>query len=61
MKSPAEVFKTVLRAKEAFPYLPQDRRILFRDYVVQRMIEETLQDDGTCFETFRRINLTAEK
>jgi trans-aconitate 2-methyltransferase len=33
----------------------------FRDFVVQRMIEETRQDDGTCFETFRRINLYARK
>jgi len=43
------------------PYLPEDQRSSFRDYVVQRMIEETLQPDGTCFETFRRINLKAEK
>lgn len=43
------------------PYLPEDQRSSFRDYVVQRMIEETLQSDGTCFETFRRINLSAEK
>jgi trans-aconitate 2-methyltransferase len=33
----------------------------FRDYVVERMVEETRQDDGTCFETFRRINVLAEK
>ena len=33
----------------------------FRDFIVQRMIEETSQDDGTCFETFRRINLYARK
>jgi trans-aconitate 2-methyltransferase len=33
----------------------------FRDYVVRRMIEETRQEDGTCFETFRRINLLARK
>ena len=42
-------------------HLPEDRREPFRNYVVERMIEETLQDDGTCFETFRRINMTAEK
>lgn len=29
----------------------------FRDAVVERMIERTRQDDGRCFETFRRINL----
>ena len=33
----------------------------FRDAVVRRMIEATLQDDGTCFETFRRINVLARK
>jgi trans-aconitate 2-methyltransferase len=32
-----------------------------RDFVVKRMIEETLQPDGTCFETFRRINVFARK
>lgn len=33
----------------------------FRDYVVQRMIEETQQGDGRCFETFRRMNVFARK
>lgn len=33
----------------------------FRDAVVERMIEETVQDDGMCFETFRRINVFARK
>ncbi|HUT44814.1 MAG TPA: methyltransferase domain-containing protein [Sedimentisphaerales bacterium] len=33
----------------------------FRDAVVGRMIEETLQKDGTYFETFRRINVLARK
>jgi trans-aconitate methyltransferase len=41
--------------------LSEKRRGTFRDYVVERMIERTLQTDGTCFETFRRINLAAEK
>jgi trans-aconitate 2-methyltransferase len=31
----------------------------FRDYVVRRMIEETRQPDGRCFESFRRINVSA--
>jgi trans-aconitate 2-methyltransferase len=31
----------------------------FREYVIERMIEETRQDDGRCFETFRRINVSA--
>jgi trans-aconitate methyltransferase len=33
----------------------------FRDTVVERMIKETLQDNSTCFETFRRINVLARK
>ena len=33
----------------------------FRDLVVDKMIKETLQEDGTCFETFRRVNLFARK
>ena len=34
---------------------------LFRDAVVKRMIKATLQEDGTFFETFRRVNLFARK
>jgi trans-aconitate 2-methyltransferase len=33
----------------------------FRNAVVERMVEETLQADGACFETFRRINVFAKK
>ena len=33
----------------------------FREFVVARMVEETEQEDGRCFETFRRINLFAGK
>ncbi len=36
----------------------QDQDV-FRGFVVRRMLEETKQDDGTCFETFRRINVSA--
>ena len=42
------------------PRLPENQRRPFRDFVVERMVERTLQPDGTCFETFRRINLSAE-
>ena len=31
----------------------------FRDFVVRRIIEETKQEDARCFETFRRINVSA--
>lgn len=34
-------------------------KAFFREFVVRRMVEETEQADGTCFETFRRINLLA--
>ena len=37
-----------------------DKKI-FRDTVVEQMVAETLQSDGTCFETFRRINVFARK
>jgi len=43
------------------PYLEDGKRQKFRDYVVRRMIERTRQPDGTCFETFRRVNLYARK
>ena len=33
----------------------------FRDLVVRKMIATTRQDDGRCFETFRRINVSAAK
>ena len=33
----------------------------FRDAVVDTMIRETRQPDGTCFETFRRVNVYAER
>jgi trans-aconitate 2-methyltransferase len=33
----------------------------FRSLVVKRMIEETKQKDGRCFETFRRINVLGVK
>jgi trans-aconitate 2-methyltransferase len=36
-------------------------RTSFRDFVVGRMVEETEQADGRCFETFRRINVFARR
>jgi trans-aconitate 2-methyltransferase len=41
--------------------LPEDVKRPFRDAVVKRMIERTKKRDGTYFETFRRINVYAEK
>lgn len=46
------------------PFLSQvtnDAMDSFRSFVVNRMIEETEQEDGRCFETFRRINVSATK
>jgi len=42
-------------------HLPETEKPRLREYVVKRMIEETQQDDGRCFETFRRINVSARK
>ncbi len=42
-------------------YLPATEKPGFRDFVVDRMLEMTLQPDGRCFETFRRINMSARK
>jgi trans-aconitate 2-methyltransferase len=41
--------------------VPEEHRPSFRDFVVKRMTEETRQEDGRCFETFRRINVSAQK
>jgi trans-aconitate methyltransferase len=36
-------------------------REAFRSFVVNRMIDKAQQNDGRCFETFRRINVSAQK
>ncbi len=42
-------------------HIPVPKKDPFRSFVVKRMIEETKQKDGRCFETFRRINVEAMK
>jgi trans-aconitate methyltransferase len=42
-------------------FVAEGDREAFRSFVVKRMIDETQQNDGRCFETFRRINVSAEK
>jgi len=42
-------------------HVPDYAKDSFRTVVLTRMIEETKQEDGRCFETFRRINISAEK
>ncbi len=41
--------------------VPQAGKASFREYVVRRMVEDTRQADGRCFETFRRIHLLARR
>lgn len=41
--------------------IPDKTKAEFRDDVIQVMLEKTLQTDGTCFETFRRIHVKASK
>ena len=42
-------------------HVPPEDKDAFRNFVVERMILETQQEDGRCFETFRRINVSAHK
>lgn len=42
-------------------YLPIEKQFGFRDEVVRRMVDKTIQTDRTFFETFRRINVFARK
>ena len=48
---------------DAFTIYIPDRRGhgFFRDLVVQKMLEATKQADGSHFEIFRRINVSARK
>ncbi|NLW50915.1 MAG: methyltransferase domain-containing protein [Candidatus Brocadiaceae bacterium] len=39
--------------------VPAGEKEALRAHVIRRMIEETRRPDGRCFETFRRINLSA--
>ena len=60
----AEALTNWIDQPSLVPFLPligEQERNSFRDYVVQRMIEETAQPDGRYFETFRRINVFARK
>jgi len=42
-------------------HIPQTKKKDFRSYVVEQMTKETKQENGTCFETFRRVNVKAVK
>lgn len=41
--------------------IPDDIKEMFRSDVIEAMLQKTLQPDGTCFETFRRIRVCAFK
>ncbi len=41
--------------------LPEEKKKGFRENVIDKMVDKTRQPDGTCFETFRRINIHAQK
>ncbi len=42
-------------------YIPNDKKELFREIVIEQMIKEALQENGRYFEKFRRINVFAKK
>ena len=41
--------------------VPDEIKKVFREEVVEEMLGKALQIDGTCFETFRRINVQLVK
>ena len=41
--------------------IPDEKKEDFRNTIIDRMIEKTMQPDGSCFEMFRRINVRAGK
>ncbi len=42
-------------------HLPEDKKESFREHVIKNVFEITAQNDGTYFETFRRINVFVKK
>jgi len=42
-------------------YLPDDKKKLFTNEVIEKMLKITIQKDGRYFETFRRINILIKK
>ena len=41
--------------------IPGELKREFRQEVIDKMLQKTMQSDGTCFETFRRIQVSAQK
>ncbi len=42
-------------------YIPEDKKKIFREIVIEQMTKEALQENGQYFEKFRRINVFAKK
>ena len=42
-------------------FLPDAIKKAFRERVITKMLNSTLQENGTCFETFRRVNVRMKK
>lgn len=42
-------------------YIPYELKETFRQEVIEEMVKKTQQPNGTCFETFRRIRIYAQK
>lgn len=42
-------------------YIPDELKENFRQEIIEEMLKRTQQPDGTCFETFRRIQIYARK
>ncbi|MDE7427816.1 MAG: methyltransferase type 11, partial [Lachnospiraceae bacterium] len=41
--------------------IPDTLKSTFRKEVIEEMLDRALQPDGTCFETFRRLQVYAQK
>lgn len=41
--------------------VPEVKKERFRNEVIHKMVQKTIQPDKTCYETFRRINVLARK
>lgn len=42
-------------------YLPNGQKAAFRDEVIHSSLQKALQPDGTCFQAFRRLKISASK
>lgn len=43
------------------PCLPPSKRSVFREALIERLVDRTRRGDGTCFERFRRVDVTATR